>query len=164
MLGFKERDFPSFWRWGKNMKQRTLQWCYAFCVKKHMQKGILLQHIELTWSVSLSRVITTADFLFFNASFSFDSSRLRKLEAVSSKGRFCLAEFQAIFWNTFICCFLQHYKYIFNKSISKWAISVYYMTYLVPKSKDWIKIIIRHTVKTVSFMLHFEYKWIFEYN
>ena len=77
------------------------------------------------------------DFVFFNASFSLDSSRLRKLEAVSSKGRFCLAEFQAIFWNTFICCFLQHYKYIFNKSISKWAISVYYyMTYLVPKSKE----------------------------
>ena len=167
MLGFKERDFPSFWGCRKNMKQRTLQWCYAFCVKKHRQKGILFQHIELTWSVSLSELLLqqilsfffffflvlpvycyqpvtlhphahmlshvtpwtaacqaplsmdfsrqeywsglpfpSPDFVFFNASFSLDSSRLRKLEAVSSKGRFCLAEFQAIFWNTFICCFL----------------------------------------------------------
>lgn len=110
---------------------------YAFCVKKHRQKRYFVS-AHRAHLISLTFwVITTADFVFFNASFSLDSSRLRKLEAVSSKSRFCLAEFQAIFRNTFICCFLQHYKCIFNKSISKWAISVYYyMTYLVPKSKE----------------------------
>ena len=65
MLGFKERDFPSFWGCRKNMKQRTLQWCYAFCVKKHRQKGFLFQHIELTWSVSLSEWLLQQILSFF---------------------------------------------------------------------------------------------------
>ena len=83
---------------------------HAFCVKKHRQKRYFVS-AHRAYLISLTFwVITTAYFVFFNASFSLDSSRLRKLEAVSSKSRFCLAEFQAIFRNTFICCFLQHYK------------------------------------------------------